>query len=170
MKIRLFLSTVSILPVVAIAVLSLAGGPQNNGKAQSLVGTYKLIMRQLPDGTKLTAPEVMGLLTYTKTHRNFNVIWKDANGKFFSYSLVSTYKLTAGEYTETVLFSMLNDQISGQPIKYDLTGPSQTVPVTITGSRIEIKMPFDPVTIVFDQNWVTGKAEGRFTDYWERVE
>jgi hypothetical protein len=112
----------------------------------------------------------MGLLTYTNTHRNFNVIWKDANGKFFSYSLVSTYKLTATEYTETVLFSELNDEIGGQPIKYDLTGPSQTVPVKIAGSRIEIKMPFDPVTIVFDQNWVTGKAEGSFTDYWERVE
>jgi hypothetical protein len=127
-------------------------------------------MRQLPDGTNQTAPDVIGLLTYTKTHRNFNVIWKDANGKFFSYSLVSTYKLTATEYTETVLFSELNDEAGGQPIKHDLTGPSQTVPVKITGSRLEIKMPFDPVTIVFDQNWVTGKAEGRFTDYWERVE
>lgn len=170
MKIRLSISTVFMLLVSAIAALGLAGEPLNNGKAPSLVGTYKLIMRQLPDGTKQTAPEVMGLLTYTETHRNFNVIWKDANGKFFSYSLVSTYKLTATEYTETVLFSELNDQIGGQPIKYDLTGPSQTVPVKITGSRIEIKMPFDPVTIVFDENWVTGKAEGRFTDYWERVE
>lgn len=169
MKIRLFLSAVFML-AVAVAALGLAGEPQNNGKAPSLIGTYKLIMRQLPDGTKQTAPEVIGLLTYTRTHRNFNVVWKDANGNFFSYSVVSTYKLSAAEYRETVIFSVLNDQISGQPIKYDLAGQSQTVPVTIAGSRIEFKMPFDPVTIVFDENWVTGKAEGRFTDYWERVE
>jgi hypothetical protein len=170
MKIRFLFSAVAMLLVAAIAAPGLAGGPQDNGKAPSLIGTYKLIMRQLPDGTKQTAPEVMGLLTYTKTHRNFNVIWKDANGRFFSYSVVSTYKLSAREYSETIIFSALNDQSSGQPIKYDLIGPSQTVPVTIAGSRIEFKMPFDPVAIVFDQNWVTGKAEGKFTDYWERVE
>ncbi|MDZ7291748.1 MAG: hypothetical protein ONB44_16050 [candidate division KSB1 bacterium] len=170
MQIRLSISAAFLLLTTAIAALGLTGEPQNNSKAPSLVGTYKLIMRQLPDGTKQTAPEVMGLLTYTKTHRNFNVVWKDANGKFFSYSVVSTYKLSATEYSETVIFSALNDQISGQPIKYDLTGASQTVPVTINGSRIEFKMPFDPVTIVFDENWVTGKAEGGFTDYWERVE
>ena len=51
----------------------------------------------------------MGLWTYTKTHRNFNIVQKDAAGKFRSFSLVSTYTLTATEYTETLLFSIRTD-------------------------------------------------------------
>ncbi len=53
------------------------------------------------------SPDIMGLLTYTKSHRNFNVIWKDAKDTFFSYSLVSTYKLTPTEYSETIVFRHL---------------------------------------------------------------
>jgi hypothetical protein len=170
MKIRLSISAVFLLLASTITAPGLAGEPQHNGMAPSLVGTYKLIIRQLPDGTKQNAPEVMGLLTYTKTLRNFNVIWKDANGKFFSYSLVSTYKLTAAEYTETVLFSVLNDQISGKQISYDLSGQTRAVPVAMKEGKLEFKLPFDPPSIIFDQHWITAKAEGMFTDYWERVD
>ncbi|MCI0694952.1 hypothetical protein L0337_23450 [candidate division KSB1 bacterium] len=170
MKVRHFLIAVSMTLAIATVALSFTGEPQNNGKAPNIEGTYKLISRQLPDGKMQTAPEVIGLLTYTKTHRNFNVIWKDANGKFFSYSLVSTYKLTAAEYTETVVFSVLNDQISGKQISYDLSGQTRTVPVAVKDGKLEFKMPFDPPSIVFDENWITAKAEGLFTDYWERVD
>ena len=70
-----------------------------SAQAPSIEGTYKLISRKLPDGTMLSPPDIMGLFTYTKTHRNFNVVRKDATGKFASLSLVSTYKLTATEYS-----------------------------------------------------------------------
>jgi len=72
----------------------------------SIEGTYQLVSRKLPDGTVLKPPDIMGLFTYTKTHRNFNIVIKDAMGKFYSYSLVSTYKLTPTEYSETRLFSI----------------------------------------------------------------
>lgn len=162
--------TLLALLVFASAATGIAGEPENNGKAPSLVGTYKLIMRQLPDGTKQKAPEVMGLMTYTRTHRNFNVMWQDAGGKFFSYFVVSTYKLTATEYTETVIYSIMNDQIGGKSINYDLSGQTRTVPVTVTDGKLAFKLPFDPPSIVFDENWITAKAEGMFTDYWERVD
>ena len=42
--------------------------------APSIAGTYRLVSRQLPDGTMLRPPEVMGLFTYTRTHRHFNMI------------------------------------------------------------------------------------------------
>ena len=170
MKINRLLCSAAMALAIALVALGFAGEPQDHGKSPSLVGTYKLIMRQLPDGTKHTAPEVIGLLTYTRTHRNLNVIWKDANGKFFSYSLVSTYKLTATAYTETVACSVLNDQISGKQISYDLSGQTRTVPVAMKDGKLEFKMPFDPPSIVFDENWITAKAEGVFTDYWERVD
>lgn len=169
MKLKLFLTALFMLLIIAIAAIRLAGEPGNNGKVPSLVGTYKLIVRELPDGTKLGAPKIMGLLTFTEKYRNFNVVWQDENGKHFSYSVVSEYKLTSTEYTETILFSILNDEIGGQQINYDLVGKTKTVPVTMDGSKVKIDLPFDPASIVFDENWITSKVLGQFTDYWEYV-
>jgi hypothetical protein len=53
MKIRRFLVAVSMTLAIATVVPSFAGEPQNNGKAPSIEGTYKLISRKLPDGKRL---------------------------------------------------------------------------------------------------------------------
>jgi len=135
----------------------------------SIAGTYHLVSRTLPDGTVLKPPAIMGLLTYTKTHRNFNIVLKDATGKFYSYSLVSTYKLTSTAYSETRLFSILNDQIGGKDIVYDLAGKTQSVPVHRQGKRLQFKPPFDPPALVFEGNKMTATLEGGFIDVWEKV-
>jgi hypothetical protein len=135
----------------------------------NIEGTYKLVVRKLPDGTRVMAPDIMGLMTFTKTQRNFNIVWKDKDGKHFSYSLVSTYKLTGSEYTETVLFSIMNDEISGKGLTYTMSEQTATVPVKMDEGKIEFKMPFDPVTAVFDGTRFIGTSEGQFTDYWEKV-
>jgi hypothetical protein len=114
-------------------------------------------------------PEIMGLFTYTKSHRNFNIVWKDAAGKFSSYSLASTYTLTPTEYSETLLFSISTDQIGGKDTVYDLSGKTQSSPVTMDGGRIQFKPPFDPPTVVFEGDTLTATAEGRFVDVWEKV-
>jgi hypothetical protein len=164
-------TTVPMLLVLTLA-LSFAGIPPTPqaSSAPSIDGTYKLSSRKLPDGTVLKPPDIMGLQTYTKSHRNFNVIWKDATGNFFSYSLVSTYKLTPTEYSETMLFSILNDQIGGKDIVYDLSGKTQSVPVKIDGGRLQFKLPFDPPAVVFEGDKMTATAEGRFIDVWEKVD
>jgi hypothetical protein len=163
----MFKKMVSLLCVTLFLVASLSA--QEAKKAPSIEGTYKLVSRKLPDGKMLSAPDVMGLQTFTKTSRNFNVVWKDTAGKFFSYSVASTYTLTASDYTETILFSIMNDEIGGKPINYTLNGPTKTVPVKMRGSRIEFKMPFDPPAISFEGNSMTATAEGMFVDKWERV-
>jgi hypothetical protein len=139
-----------------------------SAQTPSIEGTYQLISRQLPDGTMRKPPNIMGLFTYTKSHRNFNIVLKDATGKFYSFSLVSTYTLTATEYSETILFSILNDQIGGKDIVYELSGKTQSVPVKIEGGRIQFKPPFDPPLLVFEGNKITATAEGRFVDVWEK--
>jgi hypothetical protein len=136
----------------------------------NIEGTYRLVVRKLPDGTRLTAPNVMGLMTFTKTHRNFNVAWVDKDGKHFSYSVVSTYKLTDTEYTETIIFSIMNDEIAGKGLTYVMSGDSSTVPVKVADGKIEINPPFDQVTMVFDGNRLVGTSEGNFKDYWEKIE
>jgi hypothetical protein len=99
-----------------------------------------------------------------------NVIWKDATGKFFSYSLVSTYQLTPTEYSETMLFSILNDQIGGKDIVYDVSGKTQSVPVQVDGGRLQFKLPFDLPAVVFEGDKMTATAAGRFVDVWDKVD
>ena len=142
-----------------------------SAQAPSIEGTYTFISRKLPDGTMLSPPDLMGLLTYTKSHINANLVRKDATGKFFSISYVSTYKLTATEYSETLLFSIQNDQIGGKDIVYDLSGKTQSAPVTVEGGRIQFKRPFGGRSLVFEGNKVTATAENNANvDVWEKVQ
>jgi hypothetical protein len=166
------LAAVSMLLVLTIAALCVAGEPPRPQApaAPGIDGTYKLSSRKLPDGTVLKPLDIMGLLTYTESHWNFNIIWKDAAGKFFSYSLVSTYTLTPTEYCETRLFSILNDQIGGKDIVYDLSEKTQSVPVTSAAGRLQFKLPFDPPAVVFEGDKMTATAEGQFIDVWEKVD
>ncbi len=142
-------------------------------KPPSIEGTYRLVSRDLPDGSKQVPPAIDGLLTYTKGYRNFNIYWKDARGKAFSVSYVATYQLTPKEYREKSIFFLVNDEIGGKGVSDDLSGPSGSSPVTITGMRIEMKLPLhgEP-EVVFGGNKMTatGKgAYGTFVDHWERV-
>ena len=167
---RLTYRTVAMLLALALLTLSAAAQlpAKQEGTTPSIEGTYKLMSRQMADGTTIKAPAIMGMLTYTKEHRNFNVYWKNADGKLFSYSLVSTYKLSAAEYTETILFSIMNDQIGGKDLAYDLTGPTKTAPVAMKDGSITFKLPFDPVTATFEGGKFIAKSAD-FTDYWEKV-
>jgi hypothetical protein len=165
-------TTVPMLLVLTLT-LSFAGEPPKlqASSAPSIEGTYQLIARQLPDGTRLSPPDIIGLWTYTKTHRNFNIVQKDAAGKFRSFSLVSTYTLTATEYTETLLFSIRTDQIGGKDIIYDLSGQTRSAPVTVAGGRLQFKLPFEPRALVLEGNKITATAEDNANvDIWEKVE
>ena len=142
-------------------------------KPPSLEGSYRLASRDLPDGSTQVPPAIDGLITYTKGYRNFNIYWKDASGKLFSVSSVATYELTPKEYREKSIFFLVNDEIGGKGVSYDLSGESGASPVTITGMRVEMQLPLhgEP-QIAFEGNRVTatGKgAFGTFVDHWERV-
>ena len=136
----------------------------------SLEGTYRLVSRQLPDGTIKSSPDVLGLLSFTKTHRNLQVVWKGANGILCSYSLASTYSFTPAKYTEKVLFTSLNDYTTGQKIAFDLVKRNQTVQIISAAEIDAAKTPFEPPTMVIDGNRIITTAEGMFIDEWERIE
>ncbi len=158
------------LLIASVASLGLADESQEkqSPESPSIEGTYKLVSRKLADGTILSGPDIVGLITYTKTHRNFNIAWKDNTGKHRSYSVVSTYKLTSTEYTETALL-IISNGIDGKGITYTMTGSTQTVPVKMDGGRIEFKMPFDPVSAVFDGDKFIGIRAEVFVDSYEKV-
>jgi hypothetical protein len=148
-----------------------------SAQVPSIEGTYKFISRQLPDGTVVTPPDIIGLLTYTKSYSTFNIAQRDATGKFRSHSRVATYTLTATEYSETYLFDIVDDQIRGKAIVYKLSGQTRSVPVTVDGQRIQFRFsergnlfPGRP-TEVFEGDKMTATADGgRFVDIWEKVQ
>jgi hypothetical protein len=160
--------------LLGLAVISNA--QEKKATAPSIVGTWKFVSRKMPDGTTMTPPNCEGLQTFTKTMRNFNVCWVDPSGKHFSYSVISNYKLTDKDYTETVVYSCMNDEIgvmkdkpAGSGPQYVMTSQSKTVPATIEGSKISFQFPFDPPKAVFDGNTLTATLDGGFTDTWEKT-
>jgi hypothetical protein len=141
-----------LLGVVALSlVLVVISGAPAAGQAPSIEGTYRLVARDLPDGTRIEPPALDGLLTYTKTLRNFNIYWKDAE--------------------ETNIFHMANDEIGGTGMTYDFSQVSGGSSVNIENGRIEFDLPlFDEPRVVYEGDKVTASVEGEFVDYWERVE
>jgi hypothetical protein len=155
----------TIVPMLLVLTLALsfAGEPPTPQalSAPRIEGTYTLLSRQFPDGTIFRPPEVMGLWTYTKTHRNLSVIRKDATGQFASFSL----------YRETVPFSIRTDQIGGKDLVYDLSGQTRSAPVTVDGRRIQFTLLFESHALVFEGNQVTATAANNANvDIWEKVE
>jgi hypothetical protein len=148
------------------------GAPAPNVVAPgpSIEGTYTLVSRHLPNGTKQVPPDILGLLTYTKEYRNFNVYWKDAGGKAFSISAMATYTLTDKEYTEKTLYYLVNDEVGGKGVSYDLSRPLGTGPVSVKERRIEIQLPLhgEPA-VVFEGDTLTATRKDAFVDHWEKV-
>lgn len=142
--------------------------------APSVEGTYQLVRRELPNGTAQHPPTVMGMMTLTKQFRNFSVVWKDERGKFYSECYVARYTLTDKEYTETPAYLIVDDQIGGKGIRYDLSNDTAKSPVSVDGQRIRFALPqpFEKalsITVEFDGAKLTATGKDLFIDYWERV-
>ena len=136
--------------------------------AQEIDGTWKLVMRKLPDGTTQVAPTVMGAYTAYSGLQNLNVFWHTPDGKPASFSRISTYKMSGTGYSVTMLFSAMNDG-SGKPTTYNLTGATETTPVTREGGRVAFAQPFGEPSVVVQGDKLTATLKGQFVDYWERV-
>ena len=137
-------------------------------QAQEIEGTWKLTARKLPNGTTLTPPAVQGVIIVQAGLLTRVVFWHTPEGKPASVTRVSTYKMSPAEYTETFLFSVLDDG-SGKPPTYSQTPETKSTPVTREGGRIAFKLPFDPPSVVIEGDKWTATAENRFIDYFERV-
>jgi hypothetical protein len=164
-KLRQFGSLVVIVILCLSAGVAVAADP----KHASIEGSYKLVSRTQIDSTVNTAPEVIGLQTFTKTYRNFNVAWKNADGKTFSYSVISKYTLTDSSYTETRLYSIMNDEIGGTGLKYEFVNSTLNSPVTFENGKVSFKMPFDPVSVVVEGDKMTATGEAGFIDAWFKI-
>ena len=162
-------------PDLAVASLSLvlvtaASAPP---KPPSIEGTYRLVSRDMRNGTKQVPPTVDGLMSFSKGYRNFNIYVRYSAGKVLSLSYVASYQLTPTEYHEKSIFFLLNDESSGKGATYDLSGRSGAAPVTLTGARVAFTFPLhDEPAVVFEGTRMTATENGpygSFVDHWERV-
>ena len=136
--------------------------------ADEMEGTFRIVKRELPDGTVQTPPTVAGQWTMVNGYRQLNVLWQTPEGKPASAGGLWTYRINSNEYTETLIYFAFDDG-SGKPVSYNVSGETKSVVVKREGGRISYKPPFEPVSIVFQGNRMTATLEGAFIDYWERV-
>jgi hypothetical protein len=169
MKTRIFLFSAMFLAALVLVSFKLVSSPADSpaSKVPSIEGTYVFQYRTLPDGTVLKPPAVSGIQTFTKDKRNFNIMWTDKSGKRFSFSVYSDYKFTDKDYTETIHFGVLNDEIDGKGLTY-ITDQTKTVPIKYENGKLQFHLPFDPPDVTFQGNEMIATLKGA-TDHWVRI-
>jgi hypothetical protein len=142
--------------------------------APKIEGTYRLVRRELPDGTVQLPPALKGMFTYTRGFRNFSVVWKDEQGNYYSECYVARYTLTDKEYVEVQEYLIGSDRSGGREVVYDLTNTTASSPVSVEGGRIRFALPqaFEralSITLEFDGDKLKATGKGLFIDFWEKV-
>ena len=117
--------------------------------ADDMEGTFRIVKRELPDGTVQTPPTVAGQWTMVNGYRQLNVFWHTPEGKPASAGGLWTYRISSNEYTETLIYLAVDDG-SGKPVSYNVSGETKSVDVTRKGRRVSYKLPFDPPSVVFE--------------------
>ena len=141
----------------------------------SIQGTYQLESRDLPGGKKQMPPAIVGLLTYTKEYRNFNVSWMNPDGKHVSVAYAAKYRLTSTVYQETPLYWMSNN-LGSKGVSYKMPANKNAEnPVTVKDGTITFPVAGEPPVLEFSADGLTATAkdaQGKmiFVDHWKKME
>ncbi|MGD8604741.1 MAG: hypothetical protein PVF49_09230 [Anaerolineales bacterium] len=160
------------IAVIGIAVAQQAEKPAMTGQP-SIEGTYKIVKRVLPDGTVVTPPHVVGMMTLTGHYRNMNVYWDNPEGKRASIARMAEYSLTPDSYSETSIYCQVTDEIGDMNIEgsmlYDVSNQQGESPVEAKDGKISFQLPlFHEPKVTFTSTGMV--AEGSwFTDHWKKV-
>lgn len=151
--------------------LTMAAGTLAGCTPPSLEGTYMLAQRRFPDGTTITSPDIVGSMSFEGGHRSFNLCWRTPEGKRLSISSVAEYRLRNGSYTEHSEFYVINDEIGGGGLSYELSRPHGSSPVQVRDGHYAFQLPlFGEPAVVFDGEGFTATRPGGFVDRWRRVD
>ena len=124
--------------------------------------------RMLPEGKKVVAPDVIGMMTFTKTPRNFNIYWT-TDGKANSISVVAKYTLTDKAYTEDSIYYAAD--FDGKGITYETAPAHGSAPVTSKGGKTQFAFPLhSEPTGEFDKHEFITTREGVFVDHWKKID
>jgi len=153
--------------ILFYAVYSIA----EEGKTINIDGTYVLQSRVLTDGTVLEPPDIIGLYSVSKGYVNFNLMWKNKDGKVHSISSIGRVKISSKEYYEEFIYRMTNDEINGKGVVYDFKKKSGASPVKIIDGKIEFMYPTsNDLYGVFDGDKFTAtRIDGTYIDNWIKI-
>jgi hypothetical protein len=162
------LATATLLALVTcgddeMAIEDSASGP-------SIEGSYRLLSRDLPDGTTLEPPEIFGLMTFTDGLRHFHIHAPVLEGDGVeTYSHVAEYDLTETRYSETPLYEVINNEAAGG-LTYAFSSDPRNSPVTPDSETVTFGEVGGGPDLVFTTAGLTATQEGQFVDHWERIE
>ena len=144
------------------------GASNASSAGPNIEGTYMLEYRELADGKKLVAPEIVGMLSFSKNVRNFNVYWM-SGGKPSSISMVAKYTLSDKEYTEDCMYYAQN--MDGKGIAYETTATHGVSPVTMKDGAIAFTPALhgEPMLSI-TKSGMTATRTGVFTDHWKKMD
>ena len=144
------------------------GASNASSAGPNIEGTYMLEYRELADGKKLVAPEIVGMLSFSKNVRNFNVYWM-SGGKPSSISMVAKYTLSDKEYTEDCMYYAQN--MDGKGIAYETTATHGVSPVTMKDGAIGFTPALhgEPMLSI-TKSGMTATRTGVFTDHWKKMD
>ena len=144
-------------------------GASNSTKAATNIeDTYMLEYRETADGKKMMAPEIVGMLSYSKDVRNFNVYWM-SGGKPSSISMVAKYTLSDKEYTEDCMYYAEN--MDGKGITYNTAATHGVSPVTMKDGAISFTPALhgEPMLSITKSGMIATMT-GKFTDHWKKID
>ena len=144
------------------------GASNASSAAPNIEGTYMLEYRETSDGKKIMAPEIVGMLSFSKNVRNFNVYWI-SGGKPSSISMVAKYTLSDKEYTEDCMYYAQN--MDGKGIAYETTATHGVSPVTMKDGAIGFTPALhgEPMLSI-TKSGMTATRTGVFTDHWKKMD
>jgi len=137
-------------------------------QADDLEGTWRLVMRKLPDGSAQTPPTVYGMSSFKNGVNQLIVFWPTPDGKPASISQIPKWDVSETEVAVTPVLVIFDDG-SGKPPTYTVGGERKSSPVTKQGGRVSYQHPINAPFIVREGDKSTATLEGVFVDYWERV-
>ena len=144
------------------------GASNASTSGPKIEGTYMLEYRETSDGKKVVAPEIVGMLSYSKNVRNFNVYWM-SGGKPSSISMVAKYTLSDKEYTEDCMYYAEN--MDGKGITYNTAATHGVSPVTMKDGAIAFTPALhgEPMLSI-TKSGMTATRTGVFTDHWKKID
>lgn len=158
------MKTATILSIL----LLLAAAPSAAGDEKLLQGTYRLTERTTTDGKTLKEPDVLGVMTFTKTTRTVILKWTNTDGKPVSIALIARYTLENEKYCETVDYGVEGD-LRAPGVSYDApaTAPSCTAAIK-DAAGLAFDIPGETLRLRVTRDGIVTTA-ARWSDHWAKV-
>jgi hypothetical protein len=154
--------------LAAFAGLGVASTPTvSAGGEKALIGSYTLTKRVAQDGKTVTGPEVVGFMTFTKTHRTVIMKWNGPDGAPVSISFIASYTLSGGKYCESAAYGVQSN-LGAPGVSYDTPSETKTcATATSDGSGIAFDVPNEKLRLRVTPDGILATTP-RWTDHWAR--